>query len=178
MPPMAMQSDAAQRPSQSTIEDHAYYTPAERRSSAYSRPREPEESEARRDGAELDQHSPANRLTAMSLDVPPRPMSASPTGVMRQLISDTQRQHNEEGQNPFSSAEDDEIADVISPIAPPTQPSKAVERVRSMPIVHYPSWSEVSDFDFAGDGKRRSWGKSGGSWHPWRERKDGRHELA
>ena len=84
-------------------------------------------------------------------------------------------QQNDTRQNPFRSSEDDEIRDVVSPIAP----VKTAERVRSFPMVHYPSWSEVSDFDFAGNGGAgRPERRTVDGWHPWRERKDGRHELA
>lgn len=90
-------------------------------------------------------------------------------------------------ENPFTSSNDenDEAADAISPMAP----VKSLERIRpvskvtstdfkNFPMVHYPSWSEVSDFDFAGadGGGGRKTATDG--WHPWRERKDGRYELA
>ena len=55
---------------------------------------------------------------------------------------------SEQRQNPFRSEEDDEV---ISPISPT---SRELER-SDHPMVHYPSWSEMSEFDFAGDGRAR-----------------------
>lgn len=77
--------------------------------------------------------------------------------------------------NPFSSAEDREADDVVSPILP----SKSSDRMNS-PLVHYPSVSEVSEFDFAGrDGESGAVGRgNSGAWRSGRERLDGRHELA
>ncbi|KAK1033828.1 hypothetical protein LTR33_016667 [Friedmanniomyces endolithicus] len=52
--------------------------------------------------------------------------------------------------NPFASPEDeDEMTDIVSPIIPARSPER-----RHSPMVHYPSWSEVSSFDFAGEGPR------------------------
>ena len=79
--------------------------------------------------------------------------------------------------NPFQSPHDDEAIDVISPLDPPL--AKKLDRIRSLPLVHYPSWSEVSDFDFTGGvAEAKNERRSHDGWHPWRERKDGRYELA
>ncbi|KAL1585310.1 hypothetical protein WHR41_05778 [Cladosporium halotolerans] len=86
---------------------------------------------------------------------PPTPFSPM---MMMQASSPPARQ------NPFTSVEDaqssedaaqrqrlthghDERDDVVSPIISPTRsPAR-----RSNPLVHYPSWSEVSEFDFSGE---------------------------
>ncbi|KAI7091277.1 hypothetical protein KC356_g734 [Hortaea werneckii] len=108
-------------------------------------------------------------------DRPPTPFS--PMAMM--ALSPTRDQQR----NPFASAEDEETDDVISPIMPP---ARNPERIHS-PMVHYPSWSEISEFDFTGDGRRRnsmrgqySFDHDDDGWRPVRGRDSivGRHELA
>jgi len=102
--------------------------------------------------------------------------------------------------NPFASPEDHEVAaqeamarheaaeeedDIVSPILPSRSPR------RNSPLVHYPSWGEVSEFDFSGQhesagGRRRdqreysdSSNSSGGDgYRRQRESVIGRTELA
>lgn len=63
------------------------------------------------------------------------------------------------------------------PVSPPTA-KKTRKQSRSL-IVHYPSGSEVDGFDFCGSGENPLVGKrKRESWHPSRERRDGRYELA
>ncbi|GAB1736908.1 hypothetical protein NU219Hw_g8933t1 [Hortaea werneckii] len=107
-------------------------------------------------------------------DRPPTPFS--PMAMM--ALSPTRDQQH----NPFASAEDEETDDVISPIMPP---ARNPERIHS-PMVHYPSWSEISEFDFTGDGRGRSsmrgqysFEHDDDGWRPIRGRDSivGRHEL-
>lgn len=100
--------------------------------------------------------------------------------------------------NPFASPEDHEVAaqealarqeaeeedDLVSPILPPTRSPR-----RNSPLVHYPSWGEVSEFDFSGEqrgvhGRGRSLreqsssGSGGDGYRRERESVVGRTELA
>ncbi|KAK3110062.1 hypothetical protein LTR53_016041, partial [Teratosphaeriaceae sp. CCFEE 6253] len=94
--------------------------------------------------------------------------------------------------NPFASPEDDadydeierERYDVVSPIIPTRSPER-----RHSPMVHYPSWNEVSEFDFSGDPRpvrgahaslraQSSSEEGGDGWRPSRESVVGRQELA
>ena len=93
-----------------------------------------------------------------------------------------------ERHNPFASAKDhtDEEADLVSPMLPARSPER-----RHSPLVHYPSWTEVSSFDFTGNGQHR-WQyetsqrrysqkdeDGGDGWRPGRgDNVAGRHELA
>lgn len=72
-----------------------------------------------------------------------------------------------------SSPPHEEAADVVSPMA--EAPKK--RHTQPFPMVHYPSWSEVSDFDFVGNNGSSYKRNTVDGWHPWRERKDGRYEL-
>lgn len=97
--------------------------------------------------------------------------------------------------NPFASPEDHVVAareamarqeaeeedDLVSPIQPPQRSPR-----RNSPLVHYPSWGEVSEFDFSGEDRNRGRGlreqsssSSGGDGYR-RERESvvGRTELA
>lgn len=53
--------------------------------------------------------------------------------------------------NPFFSEEDEEAEDLVSPVIPAKSPER-----RHSPLVHYPSWDEVSEFDFTGERSGRS----------------------
>ncbi|RMY29261.1 hypothetical protein D0866_08820 [Hortaea werneckii] len=102
---------------------------------------------AERNGGDLGDTTAGRRSESSDrgpYDRPPTPFS--PMAMM--ALSPTRDQQP----NPFASAEDDETDDVISPITPP---ARNPERVRS-PMVHYPSWSEISEFDFTGDGRGRN----------------------
>ena len=87
--------------------------------------------------------------------------------------------------NPFASPEDDDIEDERLDMVSPIIPARSPER-RHSPMVHYPSWSEVSEFDFSGDNRRvhpslrgQSSNEDGGDgWRPTRESTIGRQELA
>lgn len=152
--------------SRSTSEDNPFYTPLERRSGLLDQ----HELEGRRvEQSELDHNEPAHRRSSSSVrDArPPTPFSPA----MMQRTRD--RSQQQQPQNPFSSAEDPEGNNTVSPILP----SKSFEQ-RNSPMIHYPSIDEVSEFDFAGDGRNRASvdGKIG--WHPVKERIYGRHELA
>jgi hypothetical protein len=93
-------------------------------------------------------------------------------------------------ENPFASEYDerqhltqhepnqyDESEDIVSPMQSPTR--------RQSPMVHYPSWSEVSEFNFSGDAERsvraqRSGSEGGDGYRYGRDRESvvGRTELA
>ncbi|KAM0723080.1 hypothetical protein Q7P37_001280 [Cladosporium fusiforme] len=138
------------------------------------------------------------RSSTSSLDRPPTPFSPM---MMMQTSSPPQRNLN--NTNPFTSTADDyseDIAqrqhlirqdydheanegnDVVSPMQPP---SKSPAR-RYSPLVHYPSWSEISEFDFTGEnnsGGRGARDRRSGSTGPDgygrnRESVVGRTELA
>lgn len=77
--------------------------------------------------------------------------------------------------------EAEEEDDLVSPILPPQRSPR-----RNSPLVHYPSWGEVSEFDFSGENggrsrglREQSSGSSGGDGYR-RERESivGRTELA
>lgn len=103
---------------------------------------------------------------------PPTPFS--PTMMM---VGGGMQQHPHYDGNPFASPEDEyEGHDMISPIIPTRSPER-----RYSPTVHYPSWHEVSEFDFSGNGMGRSGGdqtSSEDSWQSARNSMTGRHELA
>ncbi|OTA31470.1 hypothetical protein BTJ68_08237 [Hortaea werneckii EXF-2000] len=133
---------------------------------------------AERNGGDLGDTTAGRRSGSSDrepYDRPPTPFS--PMAMM--ALSPTRDQQR----NPFASAEDEETDDVISPIMPP---ARNPERIHS-PMVHYPSWSEISEFDFSGDGRRRnsmrgqySFDHDDDGWRPVRGRDSivGRHELA
>lgn len=181
--------------SRSTSEDNPFYTPAER---VDAQPRYNADLERGRydpHPVELGHDEAPRRRSSDSLrasgDRPPTPFSpmemmgfgaprAEPLSkVDRQDYGqDPVMQSHRPFNNPFSSPEDEED-DMVSPILPSKSPDR-----RYSPMVHYPSWSEVSEFDFNGDGRQRlrnvSSGETDGGdgWHPVRERTDGRYELA
>lgn len=132
---------------------------------------------AERNGGDLGDTTAGRRSESSDrgpYDRPPTPFS--PMAMM--ALSPTRDQQH----NPFASAEDEEADDVISPIMPP---ARNPERIHS-PMVHYPSWSEISEFDFTGDGRGRtslrgqhSFEHDDDGWRPIRGRDSivGRHEL-
>ena len=121
--------------------------------------------------AELDHQEPAQRRSSTSIrdSRPPTPFSPL---MMSQMPGPSQRPQLHV--NPFASTEDREAEDVISPILP----SKSPER-RYSPIVHYPSWDEVNDFNFSGNERGKAPVNDGSdAYRSHRERKSGRYELA
>ncbi|RMX79413.1 hypothetical protein D0868_16315 [Hortaea werneckii] len=132
---------------------------------------------AERNGGDLGDTTAGRRSESSDrgpYDRPPTPFS--PMAMM--ALSPTRDQQP----NPFASAEDEETDDVISPIMPP---ARNPERIHS-PMVHYPSWSEISEFDFTGEGRGRSsmrgqysFEHDDDGWRPIRGRDSivGRHEL-
>ena len=173
-PPMAMHPAIREHSSRSTSDDNPFYTPQEQLTTGYFKHPELDGQEIHKE-AELDHIEPAGRRSSSSGrdDRPPTPFS--PLMMMQTSGPNTQQQrYDSQRTNPFSSPEDDEAADVISPILPTRSPER-----RYSPVVHYPSWSEVSDFDFSGSGTSRSDEDGRDGWHPSRERKkEGRYELA
>ncbi|KAK5123067.1 hypothetical protein LTR85_003263 [Meristemomyces frigidus] len=173
-PPMAMHpAYLRQYSSQSTSEENPFFTPQE----------SPDHHEMEGDQMhhnELDaSEGPSQRRSSSSfrrLSRPPTPFS--PMAMMGLSSAPQQQNHN-----PFTSPEDEEADDVISPIIPSRSPER-----RHSPMVHYPSWSEVSEFDFTGSNEGRgraslrgqsSSEEGGDGWHPARrESVIGRHELA
>jgi len=140
-------------------------------------------------------HSPYRRSTSSYHSVedrdnrPPTPFSPM---MMMQTSSPPQ------ATNPFTSDSDEDAAqrqrltqhepgayegdDIVSPMQPP---SRSPAR-RNSPLVHYPSWSEVSEFNFTGEGDlgdrsvraQRSNGSGGDGYRRDRESVVGRMELA
>lgn len=189
LPPMAMHPAIRGESSRSTSDDNRYYTPPEQGSTTTSSELGGQEIQKE---AELEHDGPAQRSSSSTEHDgraqrrssstendtrPPTPFS--PLMMMRQASgANTQQQrYNTQRQNPFSSEEDDEADDLVSPIVPTRSPER-----RHSPMVHYPSWSEVSDFDFSGQGRNsgrnRHEDDGGDGYDPTRERRDGRYELA
>lgn len=173
-PPMAMHPAYMRHSSsRSTSEDNPFFTPQER-SEHYEM--EGEQTRHNELGAGAAAEVSQRRRSSSPMRQTSRPPTPFSPMAMMALSSHQQRQ-----ENPFRSQEDEEADDVISPIVPARSPER-----RHSPMVHYPSWSEVSEFDFSGDGKyRRSVrGQSSGEedgedgWRPRRESVLGRHELA
>ena len=160
--------------SRSTSEDRPFVTPR----GSY------EHGSSRSQTTELDHHEPAQRrsssqrrsLSSVRDSRPPTPfnplMMASMPGSSNQPPPRLQTQPH---QNPFTSPEDPrEADDLVSPILPSRSPER-----RHSPMVHYPSFDEVSEFDFAsGVRKHRSYEDGGDGWRAVPARKPVRHELA
>jgi len=103
-----------------------------------------------------------------------------PTPLLHMMMRSGPAYQPHNHSNPFSSEEYEEAEDLVSPIIPAKNPER-----RHSPLVHYPSWDEVSEFDFTGDGPERSIGRQGSydegdddGWHPVRGYTYGRNELA
>jgi FtsZ-interacting cell division protein ZipA len=150
--------------SRSTSDDNPFLTPQER-STAELGGREIQPA------AELEHQGPAQRRSSSSIQNSRPPTPFSPL-MMQQMPGPSHRPQLHV--NPFASAEDREAEDLVSPIVPTRSPER-----RYSPIVHYPSWDEVSEFDFSGDERERRRNYDGGDgYRPTREQRDGRHELA
>lgn len=182
------------RSSGSTSDENPFYTPHERMDAQSARDVDLERGQYDPHPVELDDNGYARPRSSASLqasgDRPPTPFSpmemmgfgasrAGPSSqVERRDFGQNQAGPQSRPSNPFSSPEDEED-DLVSPILPSRSPER-----RHSPMVHYPSWSEVSSFDFHGDGRQglRNMSSSetdgGDGWHPVRERTDGRYELA
>jgi hypothetical protein len=170
-----MQPGAAQDPvPPSMSEENPFYTPEERQSSTSSRDNNAS-GEGIAVGAEVEpdnvgqRRPPMSEHTAYSRDSP-WPTAQHPGSPNREdmLLRYQPSQPN------YPSRSDEEEVEVVSPLAPITP----FDPTRPAPMVHYPSWSEVSDFDFAVGNGTSSERKRVTGWHPWRERRDGRYELA
>ena len=166
-PPLNMHPAAVHhQSSRSTSDDNPFLTPQERSTAHLN------EIDGRQVHAELDHGEPAARRSSTSIrdSRPPTPFSPL---MMQQMPGPSQKPKIHV--NPFASAEDREADDVVSPILPTRSPER-----RYSPMVHYPSWDEVSEFDFSGDERERSHVSDG--FQParlaGRERRDGRYELA
>lgn len=156
--------------SRSTSDDNPFYTPEERslRSTTHLNPHELDGQPVRH--AELDHDEPFNRRSSSSIrnSRPPTPFSPM---MMMPMPDPSSRPALHV--NPFSSAEDAEADDVVSPILPGRSPER-----RHSPMVHYPSWDEVSEFNFSGNGRDRRAEDGGDGFQSSRQRVDGRHEMA
>lgn len=180
--------------SRSTSEDNPFYTPAERFDVQLGHDPDLERGAYDPHPVELDDNGHARPRSSGSLhatgDRPPTPFSpmemmgfgASKAAPSSQVERRDFGQNPAQGQqhtNPFASPEDGEEDDLVSPILPSRSPER-----RHSPTVHYPSWSEVSEFDFHGDGRQSVRNVSsvetdgGDGWHPVQERTQGRYELA
>ena len=120
-------------------------------------------------------NSDQEHMAMSAADSDARPSTPfSPDTLWQRTRGAPLQQQPQQSQNPFSSPEDRESDDIVSPIVP----QKSWEQRRSGPMLHYPSMSEVSEFDFGDSNHRRSAADSGDNWNSSRERRDGRHELA
>lgn len=168
-PPMAMHPafNRLGEPTPSSVsEDNPFFTPAERAS----------EMELNHSHAELPENpsppmSSMGRLsmgdTALGGDERRSTQRRPPTPLVSPLMMSPTRPDENHSMNPFASADDDddddddnfndEDADFVAPFVPAKSPKR-----RSSPQVHYPSWSEISEFDFAGERlSRRPLGEEG-----------------
>ena len=166
-PPLNMHPAVLASSSRSTSDDNPFFTPQERSTTQLHEI----DGEAIQH-AELDHGEPAQRRSSSSVrnSRPPTPFSPL---MMQQMPGPSQRPQIHV--NPFASAEDREAEDVVSPIVPTRSPER-----RYSPIVHYPSWDEVSEFNFSDDERaaRAQAADGGDGYRRVRERRDGRHELA
>lgn len=163
-PPLSMHPAVLhEQSSRSTSDDNPFLTPQERSTAHLN------ELEGRQiQHAELDHQEPAQRRSSTSIGDSRPPTPFSPL-MMQQMPGPSQKPKIH--LNPFASAQDREAEDVVSPILPTRSPER-----RYSPIVHYPSWDEVSEFNFSGDERDRVDGGDG--YRPANERKYGRYELA
>ena len=167
---------AAEHREPSMSEENPFYTPQERRSAAresstYSRHTE-ENGEGMAFGADIERDDFQQRYIPTSeQSVGPR---HSPLPTVLQLgnpsrVDMLSRYQSNQLRN--STLPDEEAADMVSPMA------STKRHTQPFPMVHYPSWSEVSDFDFAVDSGSSFKRNTVDGWHPSRERRDGRYEL-
>ncbi|EMD01305.1 hypothetical protein BAUCODRAFT_29747 [Baudoinia panamericana UAMH 10762] len=165
-PPMAMHPAFARQYSQQSLsEKNPFFTPEERSHEHF----------------ELDGAGVATKPSHEPIEQHAERGARPPTPFSPMLQVDTTTSHEASrivNENPFASEEDEEANDLVSPIVPP---ARSPER-RYSPMVHYPSWSEVSEFDFSGEGRRSTRNTSSNEdvsdgWHPRRESVIGRHEL-
>ncbi|KAK3680469.1 hypothetical protein LTR37_021224 [Vermiconidia calcicola] len=160
-----------QQSSRSTSDDNPFYTPEERA----SMPSDHHELDAQQIEQNDFGYGWAERRRSSDSIQRSRPTTPFMPAMMMQT-SDPATRPQQAHHNPFTSPEDREADDVVSPILPTRSPER-----RHSPMVHYPSFDEVSDFNFSGqdsrDGQRYSTG-GGDGWRPGRERRDGRYELA
>lgn len=126
----------------------------------------PYQPDARRSESSYRRSSSSSHSDAELNDRPPTPFSPM---MMLQTSSPPQQQQQQPQQDPFTSHKDEDFAqrqrltrpfsdvyqdedDIVSPIQPP---SKSPAR-RYSPLVHYPSWSEVSEFNFTEESQSQS----------------------
>jgi hypothetical protein len=90
-------------------------------------------------------HNPSNPFTSTE-DPTEEPFQPRPQQQYQTLIPN---HPHAQAQGIYQDEEDD---DIVSPMLqnPQSPPSKSPAR-RYSPLVHYPSWSEVSEFDFTGE---------------------------
>ena len=172
----------------STSEDNPFFTPQERSNAQLGHHEldaghhhELEAGQIHQDQAELEHDEPSSRSRSSSSirqSRPPTPFSPmamlSMAGPSHPPQSHHQPFYQHQNHNPFSSPEDEEADDVISPILPAKNPER-----RHSPMVHYPSWDEVNEFDFSGGGRRQPAEDGRDGWRPTRGASIyGRHELA
>ena len=167
-PDMSMHPALHGQNSRSTSDENPFYTPEER---SMMHPSHHEIDGQEIQHAELDHHEPSQRRSSSSFrhSRPPTPFSPM---MMQQMPGPTQRPQLHV--NPFSSPEDAEADDTVSPIVPTKSPER-----RYSPMVHYPSLDEVSQFSFSGDERDRRYDDGGDGWRRSRpQRSNGTFELA
>jgi hypothetical protein len=182
-PPAAVHpAFARQQSNYSSSEDNPFFTPEER-SQQYESAEEGGTTPRNEMAAfgVLDSGSGRNSTdTLRQTSRPPTPFSP-----FMMMAGGAGPRHDQAEHNPFVSPEDDdyeEERDLVSPIIPTRSPER-----RHSPMIHYPSWNEISEFDFTGDGQPRavraqqsyqSYEGSDDGWRPARDSVQGRYELA
>ena len=166
-PPVNMHPAVLASSSRSTSDDNPFFTPQERSTAQLHEI----DGQAIRH-VELDHGDPSQRRSSSSVGNSRPPTPFSPL-MMQQMPGPSQRPQIHV--NPFASSEDREAEDVVSPIVPTRSPER-----RYSPVVHYPSWDEVSEFNFSDDERaaRAQAADGGDGYRRVMERRDGRHELA
>ncbi|KAK4560342.1 hypothetical protein LTR86_005538 [Recurvomyces mirabilis] len=189
-PPMAMHpAYARQYSNYSSSEDNPFFTPEEQSlqhemAGAAAAKELHAEPAGQRDSYDSIAAAVAPCHSSDSIQPEPGMGNRPPTPFSPMMMMANTRDHGThpaERSNPFSSPEDDEADDIVSPILPSRSPER-----RHSPMIHYPSWGEVSEFDFSGEGSRgRSVrgqssyeSSSGDEYRPRRESVLGRYELA
>jgi len=152
-------------------------------------PYTPYRPDARRSHSSYRRSVSSNRSMEDPNSRPPTPFSpmmmlqaSLPPQATNTFVSDYDEDAAQRQRLTQPEPETNEGDDIVSPMQPP---SRSPAR-RHSPLVHYPSWSEVSEFDFTGEGDlgdrsvraQRSRSSGGDGYRRDRESVVGRTELA
>ncbi|KAK5115959.1 hypothetical protein LTR62_000415 [Meristemomyces frigidus] len=167
-------------------EQHQYELAGDASLQTQAHHNEPVTMAARRSWESLQQEQPIHIPQAEEQEARPR----TPFNPMRAMLNTNniiparkpvpaQVGHSNPFSHPSDSEADAETEDLVSPILPSRSPER-----RHSPMIHYPSWNEVSEFDFGEEGRRgrgMGSGESNSGGEEGRLRREsvvGRHELA